>query len=651
MSGGDWQTSRIDKDIGLAIDLVRNTAFTRASYDISDSTTVYGTLHWSYTEADNNRSVPNFNLGNVTVLSGNPHIPDSVQQQMTALNIPSFTMGTVNGDMPHLQAENERTFKRFVLGAEGNFDAFDTDWTWDAYYTRSTTDIVMSSPGNRINANYERAIDAVLDGGEIVCRVNADADPTNDDPACVPYNPMGIGVNSQAAINYVTGRGYAEQLIEQDVIAVSTTGEPFSSWAGPVSLAVGAEHRREEVSGWATDLDEASAFFAGNYHASHGKFDVTEAFLEAVVPLVIDKSFAESLDFNGAVRWTDYSTSGEVVTWKLGATWSPIEDLRFRATRSRDIRAPNLGDLYNAGRTGVVPSYDPVLDSTYLIRSLNHGNPNLEPEEADTTGIGVVFTPSFLDGFAASVDYYDIDIRGAISTLDGQEIIDRCFEGATVLCSFLRRDETGHIVDLDVQPANILAQSARGLDIDMTYTFPMSSIRSTWEGSLQLRALATHVLSLKTVDEQRVIEGAGVNADDMGIGAGSALFAPDLQYLLSATYDRFPFSSTLTMRGTSSGVYNNAFIACEAGTCPAATPERPTINNNRIDAVHYFDLSLSYAFYDDRAEAFFVAQNILDEDPPLIAGERGGGWYSGHGSTNFYDRLGRTLRVGLRFDF
>src|SRR5690606_20447179 len=140
--------------------------------------------------------------------------------------------------------------------------------------------------------------------------------------------------------------------------------------------------------------DEASAFFAGNYHASHGKYDVTEAFLETVVPLATQQPFAESLELNGAVRWTDYSTSGEVTTWKLGATWAPVDDVRFRVTRSRDIRAPNLGDLFNAGRTGVVPNFDPVTNQTYVIRSLSHGNPNLQPEEADTTGIGVVFTPS-----------------------------------------------------------------------------------------------------------------------------------------------------------------------------------------------------------------------------------------------------------------
>src|SRR5690606_19234614 len=179
------------------------------------------------------------------------------------------------------------------------------------------------------------------------------------------------------------------------------------------------------------------------------------------------KAFAETLDLNGAVRWTDYSTSGEVTTWKLGATWAPIDDVRFRFTRSRDIRAPNLGDLFNAGRSGTGNIIDPVTNTTRTIVSRIQGNINLEPEEADTTGIGIVFTPSFLPGFAASIDYYDISIDGAITSLSNQEYVDRCYDGrAPQLCSFIQRDANGFIDFIAVQPANILEQNATGFDVE-----------------------------------------------------------------------------------------------------------------------------------------------------------------------------------------
>ncbi len=418
-----------------------------------------------------------------------------------------------------------------------------------------------------------------------------------------------------------------------------------------MSLAFGAAHRREKVSGWASDLDEAQSFFAGNYHASFGKYDVTEGFLETVFPLAVDRSLAESLDLNGAVRWTDYSTSGEVVTWKLGATWAPVSDVRFRVTRSRDIRAPSLGDLFDAGTSGTGSVFDPFTNTSVTLASRTTGNPNLEPEEADTTGIGVVFRPSFLPGFGASIDYYDIEIDGAIAALDDQEYVNRCFEGVTALCSAIHRDADGFIEQITVQPVNILSQSTSGLDLEMTYSFPLSSISSNWDGSLQLRALSTYVLSLETIDDQAVVDGVGVTMDPRGTGAGNALFAPELRYLLSATYDNYPFVATLTMRGIGSGVYSNTYIECTPGTCPASTPENPTINTNHIDAVKYFDLALNYTFYDDRAEAFLVAENLLDEDPPLIAGSRGAGFYIGQHNRTLYDRLGRMLRVGVRFNF
>lgn len=164
-----------------------------------------------------------------------------------------------------------------------------------------------------------------------------------------------------------------------------------------------------------------------------------------------------------------------------------------------------------------------------------------------------------------------------------------------------------------------------------------------------MRALATYVDTLETVDTESVIDGAGVNADDMGVGSGNALYSPELRYLLSATYSNAPLSVTLTARGLGSGKYNNAFIEC-VSNCPDAIAAHPTINNNHVDGVTYVDLAFSYQLLDN-AEVYFVAENMLDKDPPLIAGSRSNGFYAGQGNTRFYDRLGRMLRTGVRFNF
>ena len=162
------------------------------------------------------------------------------------------------------------------------------------------------------------------------------------------------------------------------------------------------------------------------------------------------------LEFNGAVRATDYSTSGYVTTWRAGATWQPIEDIRFRVTRSRDIRAPNLNELFQAGTantdsvsnpffnavTGTATPLNGVVYNTASIgySGLATGNLNLRPERADSWNIGGVVSPRFIPGFSASVDYFRIDLEGAIDSLSAQTIINFCFQGRTDVCAAITQD-------------------------------------------------------------------------------------------------------------------------------------------------------------------------------------------------------------------
>ncbi len=235
---------------------------------------------------------------------------------------------------------------RNVLGAEGRFNAFETNWTWNAYFQGGVSESVESAYNSLNLVKHAQAIDAVTDAtGTIVCRSTL----TNPNDGCIPYNPFGTGVNSEAAMNYVLGRPRRDQTFRQNVTAASINGNPWDSWAGPISLATGVEYRSESVRGEATAEDLAGQFFAGNYKPTFGKYNVKEMFVETLIPLAADAAWAKSLDFNAAVRETDYSTSGAVTTWKAGFTYKPINDVMFRVTRSRDIRAPNMSELFNAG--------------------------------------------------------------------------------------------------------------------------------------------------------------------------------------------------------------------------------------------------------------------------------------------------------------
>ncbi|WP_175597322.1 TonB-dependent receptor plug domain-containing protein [Peristeroidobacter soli] len=657
MSGGDWEASRIDRATTIALPLQRRSLFGRASVDITDNINGYVELQYAKTKSHNTQVVPILNNGGVFIYSGNPFIPESVQAAMTANGIDRFEVGTFNGDMHYLQGINERELKRGVLGFEGSFPIGSRDWNWDAAYTHSEQGVESWTPTNRVNANYNAAINAMIDPatGNVVCGPRNPATlVVTVDPNCRPYNPMGLGVNSAQVIDYITDTGHSDLTLKQQVWAASMSGEPFDNWAGPVSTAFGIEHRKESVDGEASALDEANAFFAGNYHATIGEYDVTEAFLETVFPLLKDVPGAEQLDFNGAVRYTDYSTSGEVTTWKAGATWTPIQDVRFRFTQSRDIRAPGLGELYNRGASGTGNNIDRGLpgNPTYFMLSRTNGNPDLKPEQADTTGIGVVLSPRFLPGFTMSVDYYKIDVEDSIATLGSRQIIDGCYlRSQADLCSLITRDPvTNQIAVITSQPLNIIGQTASGIDVDATYNFPVGP------GNVSLRAMASFIDKLETVtSEGLVVNGKGVNSDDAGISLdSSALTAPKYRYLLSAGYDIDPVQVTLTMRGISSGVYNNAFIECDAN-CPTGTAlpaGYSTIGTgmNHIDSAQYFDLAFNYKL-ENLGELYFVVENLLDEDPAKVAGGRGAGFYQGQSNVTVYDRFGRMFHAGMRFQF
>ena len=642
MSGGDWRISNISRLGSLDLKQERTNFFGRVAFDVTDNVTAFVEGGWVYSHASSLYGVPFFHLGNVTINSGNPFIPAATQAAMTAQGINSFTLGTTNADEPKgFAPENNREFLRYLGGLEGRTNLFGTDWNWNLYLLHSQSHAITNIPNTEVTANYNRAVDAVTDPatGRIVCRSSLTANN-----GCIPYNPMGIGVNSQAALDYIQDTSYTRVHMNQNVQEFTVTGAPFSLWAGPVALAVDVAHRSESTSGVSTALDQATAFFAGNFSESSGNYSVTEGALETEIPLARDLFLAKALDLSAAVRFTDYSTSGYVNTWKLGGTYKPVNDVTFRVTKSRDIRAPSLADLFNNGTSGGTTVNDGTR-STFIVQRTT-GNADLDPEEADTTGLGVVFTPAFLPGFGLSVDYYDIKIDGAIVSLTGQNIVNLCNAGNQAFCPNVIRDASGIITTVLVKPANFQRQSERGTDFETSYNFDLASLASSLPGHMTFRALATYIDSVKTVGNGVTTEGAGVVGGGGGIGT-SGLNAPRWKYTSSLTYSLDDFSSTLTARGFGAGTYNNILISCDAN-CPASTSARPTIDNNHIGSWTALDLNLSYNVWDSAGTFYLTVQNLTNKDPARIAANVSSGVYAGMGNTA-YDQLGRVFRAGFRF--
>ena len=272
MQGGDYRYA----DFGTSGDLdprtSRQSIFGRLSYDVSDHVQLFA--QGSYSRATTQEiALKQFNLGNITIQPDNAFIPASIAPRVTG----TFTLGTFNEDIGGQIATTRRSSVRAIVGAQGDFDAIGTNWNWDVSAQRSVNRIYTDFR-TTVTSRYNAAIDSVRVNGVIQCRTLA----TN--PGCVPYNVFGTGVNSQAALGYVLGTSWGRTTLTQNVFAANLRGEPFSTWAGPVSIATGVEHRREGVTGSNDPLTTATArpYFAGNFFASTGHYNVTEGYLEAV---------------------------------------------------------------------------------------------------------------------------------------------------------------------------------------------------------------------------------------------------------------------------------------------------------------------------------------------------------------------------------
>lgn len=637
--GGDWQATQVNGLQSLDPAENRKSVFGRLSFEISPAIELFGQVSYAQSKNLGHLGVQ-LNQNNVTIRSDNAFIFASVRTQLTALNLAQFTLGTTNADLPIRKNDTERTLLRYVAGAKGDFSLFGGQARWDVYFQKGISRTREMARDITNNARLALAQDAVfapagnlagVAAGTVVCRSTLTV-PTN---GCVPFNRLGIGVNSQAALVYILGNPFRRQKFEQDVYAANLSFDVFRLPAGLVSVAIGGEHRSEKVSG-SVDAQFQTGWFVGNFLPSFGSYKVTEGYIEVAVPVI------KGLDFNGAVRGTKYSTSGYVTTWKAGVTFEPVPDIRFRATRSRDIRAPNLGELYTAGTTRI----NVLLDSSQGNASVQfagttRGNPLLQPEKADQWGVGIVLQPSLLRGFAASIDYYEIHIDGAIGSVGAQTIVDRCNQGVTAFCSAITRGPNAFGNNLQVfeSPFNFAEQKARGIDVEVSYRLSLGG------GNLMLRGMATRYLQNYF---NNGIEPAVDRVGQNGVDAGTT---PKWLYRVQANYTNKGLAFNLTGRGVSDGVYDNSFVECTA-SCPSSTVTNRTINNNRIKGAFYLDASASYDIELGRRslQLFANVNNLLDKDPPVVApGPAGSAYATPATNQSIYDLLGRTYRIGVRF--
>jgi outer membrane receptor protein involved in Fe transport len=668
--GGDWRINDTGRRIGLSPEEDRYGVFGRLSFDITDGITLFA-------EASYNRQETLFNAGpnlmtGLSIAASNcgngataPTTCNAFLYQTLGpaqlAGITGVTLATSGADLPFRGSNNERKVQRYLVGAEGEFQAFGKPARWDVYGQYGKADLHEQLINIQQTVRRANALAAVFAPagnpggfavGSIQCAINVDANTANDDPACRPLNLFGIGVADPAAIDYILDDPFRDQVLEQTVVGANLSLTPFATWAGDVSVAVGAEYRKEKIDGFVpiefqpvqnANGTTTSLFSVGNFRPSKGSYTVKEAYLETVVPLGF------GLEFNGAVRATDYSTSGFVTTWKAGATWQPIDDILIRVNRSRDIRAPNLNELYQAGTANsstVTNPYFPgagpgtgTYGANIAYLGTITGNLNLRPEKADSWNLGAVLSPRFLRGFTFSADYWRVKVKDAIDSLSADDIVNRCFEGLADFCDAITPDPANPSrVLIARQPVNFSSILLRGLDFEAAYRMRLGN------GNFSLRGLATRYI------ENTVATGVPGfiplnSVGTLGVGTGTQSITPKWIYRVSASYDTNDYTLTAVARGVGDGHYDATGIECATGSCPVSTNQFPTYEDNSIGGATYVDVNATIkfdAFGGKNGEFFINVTNLFDADPILLP-ETGLA-----ANTTYSDLLGRSYRVGVR---
>ena len=341
MAGGTFADNnvRTGVDNNILPEQNRRNLFARISYDVGDDWNIYAEGLLAHQDTDTRYYYGNF-PNNLTVRPDNPYMPAAIAARITALGLASVPFGTLKGDNGASGANAQRGYSRGVVGIDGKFSAFGSDWSLKAYYQYARASLLNTATRATNIPNFNRAIDAVrAPNGSIICRSTL----TNPTDGCVPYNVFGTGVNSQAQNNYVIGDPFRSDVYKQNVASINIAGEPFDIWAGPVSIAFGAEHRTQSANGFADAITTQSP---GNWDTTGGlptigSYKISDAYFETVVPLAKDASWARSLNLNAAIRAVKYS-SGTYITWKLGGEYAPFDGLRIRGVASRDVRPEPL---------------------------------------------------------------------------------------------------------------------------------------------------------------------------------------------------------------------------------------------------------------------------------------------------------------------
>ena len=522
----------------------------------------------------------------------------------------------------------ELNTSRAVVGFDG--EIFDTNWAYEVSYVfgKNSSSIVRQG-----GVNFEKVATSVgpsfLDAtsGEVLCGT-----PDAVVSGCVPLNIFGIpGTDTQVSeemLDYISFDANDLGNNKQQVFSAVVFGDAFELPAGPLSLAVGIEHREESSADLPDALIALGVTSGSPRTATRGGYEIDEIYIEATMPVV------ESLDIDVAVRYSDYSTFGDTTNSKIGVKWRPIDELMLRGTFSTAFRAPSTSDLF-AGNSDNSPEvidrcntnptsfciadgvpaagFEPIGDQ---LSSTKGGNPGLQPEEADTYTLGVVYSPEFVDGLELTLDYWNIELVNAISTVGENLILESC-AASGLYCDQITRFGSGagalygNSSDIDDRNTNVGGIDSSGFDFNARYAF------DTELGQVKLNFDTTFYDTYdKTLADGSVVEHAGKFIRTGGDGN-----FPEWKVNLSAGLYGDNWTANYTVRYIDSVEETIGTVGADDVSTVFSGFRTELLETGRyavnrdVESQTVHDVRFTY-YYEQYSVSLGIT-NLFDEDPPF----------------------------------
>jgi outer membrane receptor protein involved in Fe transport len=470
---------------------------------------------------------------------------------------------------------------------------------------------------------------------------------------CVPFNIMGRGQITPEAADYITTPKWGTGIVEQDFAELLVRGELSEGWgAGPLSLATGLTYRDQSFSDGAfpEDVDALGPPFnaptlgirgiattwsngSPNLHQFStvslisGGYDVWEIFGELNVPVWQSSSASQSFGTSFAYRSSDYSSIGRIESWKAGLDFQLVRDLRLRATRSRDAREATFSERFDnspGGGSVLDPARNDIQSTITLTTA---GNPNLAPEVADTTVVGLVYQPSWAEGLRMSIDRYEVDISDSIATLGAQRVVDECVDNG-VLCEYVFRDDLGVLSRVLSPYLNLDLARARGIDFEVSYTRDVN-LFARQDESLSVRMLGGKL------DERTSTVVGGMPAEFAGTRG-----YPDLSANVTASYRVGAWTFQVQERFIDEVLLNRTWV------------EGVDVDRNTIPSRAWTNLVVGYTGQTRGAGNWRLSlsvQNLFDKDPPIIPSSADSR-FGAQATDTTYNEWGRQYQLGFSME-